>query len=166
MIGFVIFFIKEIGQVHHRGCWWMLFFGCCAGRFSDSHCICFGAWGGFAPPRIGSVKYKCTFGCGRDWVGGTSSRLDLRIRQHLPARILNLRHIRGQLANTSGSSIVEHMINSRECVADFNVDRFSILSRSHSLFHLKMLETLYVRSLQPSLRKQRDCLLGLNVISL
>ena len=58
------------------------------------------------------------------------------------------------------------MINSWECVADFDVDRFSILSRSHSRFHLKVLKTLYVRSLQPSLCKQRDCLLGLNVISL
>ena len=58
------------------------------------------------------------------------------------------------------------MINSRECVADFNVDRFCILSQSHSPFHLKVLETLYVRSLQPSLCKQRGCLLGLNVISL
>ena len=58
------------------------------------------------------------------------------------------------------------MINSRECIADFNVERFSILSRSHSLFHLKMFETLYVRSLQPSLSKQKDCLLGLNIISL
>ena len=71
-----------------------------------------------------------------------------------------------KLANTSGSSIAEHMINRRECVADFNVNRFSILSRSHSIFHLKVLETLYVRSLQPSLCKQRNCLLGLNVISL
>ena len=48
-------------------------------------------------------------------------------------------------------------------IEDFNVDWFSILSRSHSLYHLKMLETLYVLSLQPSLCKQRDCLLGLNV---
>ena len=84
----------------------------------------------------------------------------------MPARILNLELKRGQLANTSGSSIAEHMINSRECVADFNADRFSILNRSHSIFHLKVLETLYVRSLQPSLCKQRDCLLGLNMISL
>ena len=98
--------------------------------------------------------------------GRPSNRLDLRIRQQLPARILTVRLIRGQLANTSGSSIVEHMINSRECVADFNDDRFSILSRSHSLVHLKVLGTLYVRSLQPSPCKQRDCLLGLNVISL
>ena len=69
-------------------------------------------------------------------------------------------------ANTFGSSIAEHMINSRECFADFDVDQFSILSRSHLLCHFKVLETLYVRSLQPSLCKQRDCFLGLNVISL
>ena len=106
--------------------------------------------------------YIYIYGC----VSGTSSRLDLRVGQHLPARILNLRLIRGHLANTSGSSIAEHMINSREWVADFNVDRFSILSRSHSLFHLKVLETLYVRSLQPSLCKKSDRLLGFNVISL
>ena len=116
--------------------------------------------------HINSVIYKYTCSCGSDYVGRTSNRLDLRIRQHLPARILNLRLKRGQLANTSGSSIAEHMINSRECVADFNVERFSILSRSHSPFHLKVLETFYVQSLQPSLCKQRDCLLGLNVISL
>ena len=54
---------------------------------------------------------------------------------------------RGQLVNTSGSSIADHMINSRECVADFNVDRFSIPSRPHLIFHLKVLETPYVRSL-------------------
>ena len=96
----------------------------------------------------------------------TSNQLDLRIKQHLPARILNHELKRDQLANTSGSSIAEHMINSRECVADLNVDRFSIQSRSHSIFHLKVLETLYFRSLQPFLRKQGDCLLGLNVISL
>ena len=115
------------------------------------------------PHHFNSIIYKYTCSCGSDYVGRTSNRLDLRIRQHLPARILNLRHIRGLLANASGSSISEHMINSRECVADFNVDRFS---RSHSFFHLKVLETLYVRSLQPSLCKQRDCLLGLNVITL
>ena len=118
------------------------------------------------PQHINSVIYKYKCSCGSDYVGRTSNRLDLRIRRYLPGRILNLRLIRVQLANTSGSSIAEHMINSRECAADFNVDRFSILSRSHSLFHLKVLETVYVRYLQPSLCKQRDCLMGLNVISL
>ena len=99
------------------------------------------------PHHINSVIYKYTCSGGSDYIDRYSNRLDLRIRQHLPARILNLRLIRGQLANTSGSSIAEHMINSRKCVADFNVDRISILSRSYSLFHLKVLETLYVRCL-------------------
>ena len=118
------------------------------------------------PHHINSVIYKYTCSYGSDYIGRTSNRLDLRIKQHLPVRILNLELKRGQLENTSRSSIAEHMINSRECVAEFNVDRFSILSRSHSIFHPKLLETLYVRSLQPSLCKQRDCLLELNVISL
>ena len=61
--------------------------------------------------------------------------------------------------------IAEHTIDSRENVVDFNVDRFSILSVTFA-FHLKVLETVHVRSLQPSLCKQRGCLLGLNVISL
>ena len=43
------------------------------------------------PHHINSVIYKYTCSCGSDYVGRTSNRLDLRIRQHLPARILNLR---------------------------------------------------------------------------
>ena len=105
------------------------------------------------PHRINSVIYKYTCSCGSDYIGRASNRLDLRIKQHLSARIFNLELKRGQLVNTSESSIADHMNNSRECVADFNVDQFSILSRSHSLYHLKVLETLYVRSLQPSLFK-------------
>ena len=103
------------------------------------------------PHHINSVIYKYTCSCGSDYIGRTSNRLDLRIKQQLPARILNLELKRSQLLNTSGSSVADHLINSRECVAYFNVDRFSILSRSQSLCHLKVLETLYIRSLQPSL---------------
>ena len=116
------------------------------------------------PHHINSAIYKYTCSCSSDYIGRTSNQLDLHFKQYLPARILNLEIKRGQLVNTSGSSIADHMINNRECVADFNVDPFSILSRSPSLYYLKVLETLYVRFLQPSLCKQRDCLLGLNVI--
>ena len=109
------------------------------------------------PNRINWVICKYTCSCGSDYIGRASNRLDLRIKQHLPAHILNLELKRGELVNTSESSIADHMINSGECVGDFNVDRFSILSRSHSIYHLKVLEAFYVRSLQPSLCKQRDC---------
>ena len=118
------------------------------------------------PHHINSVIYKYTCSCGSVYIGRTSNRLDLRIKQHLPGRILNQELKRGQLVKTPRSPIADHMINNRECVVDLNVDRFRNLSRSHFLYHLKVLETLYVRSLQPFLCKQRDCLLGLNVISL
>ena len=72
------------------------------------------------PHHINSVIYKYTCSCGSDYIDRTSNRLDLRIKQHLPARILNLELKRGQLVNKSGSSIADHIINSRECVADFN----------------------------------------------
>ena len=42
------------------------------------------------PHHINSVIYKYTGSCGSDYIGRTSNRLDLRIKQHLPARILNL----------------------------------------------------------------------------
>ena len=38
------------------------------------------------PHYINSVIYKYTCSCGIDYVGRTSNHLDLRIRQHLPAR--------------------------------------------------------------------------------
>ena len=94
------------------------------------------------PHHINLVIYKYTCSCGSDYIGRTSNRLDLRIKQHLPTRVLNHELKRGQLVNTSGSSVAEHMINNRECVVVFNVDRFSILSRSHSLYHLKVLDNL------------------------
>ena len=103
------------------------------------------------PHHINTVIYRCTCSCGSDYIGRTSNWLDQRVKQYLPARILNIELKRGQLVNTSMSSIADHMINSWEYVADFNVERFSILSRSHSIYHLKVLETLYVRSLQLSL---------------
>ena len=52
------------------------------------------------PHHINSVIYKYTCSCGSDFIGRTSNRLDLRIKQHLPACILNLELKRGQLVNT------------------------------------------------------------------
>ena len=56
--------------------------------------------------------------------------------------------------------IFEQTVSSGSC-QDLNARK--IFKRG---IHLKVLKTLYVRSLQPSLCKQRDSLLGLNVISL
>ena len=41
------------------------------------------------PHHIISVIYKYTCSCSSDYIGRMSNQLDLRIKQHLPARILN-----------------------------------------------------------------------------
>ena len=110
----------------------VLFFSFCASNFLTRTAFVTMLKDVLPPHHINSVIYKYTCSCGSDYIGRTSNRLDLRIKQHFPARILNLELKRGQLVNISGSSIADHIVNSRECVADFNVDRFSILSRSHS----------------------------------
>ena len=43
-------------------------------------------------------------------------------------------------------------IDNRENAEKFSVDLFSFLSKSHSSFHLKVLETIYILSGQPSLK--------------
>lgn len=54
--------------------------------------------------------------------------------------------------NTSGSAIAEHLINNHQCTS------FSVVSQLHSDIHMKVLEILYIKSLQPSLRKQKKWL--------
>ena len=48
------------------------------------------------------------------------------------------------LRNTYGSSIAEHPINNDNCAVRFSVDFFSVLSKSHASFHLKVLEIIHI----------------------
>ena len=68
------------------------------------------------------------------------------------------------LRNTYGSSIAEYLINNCDCAEKFIVDFFSVLSKSHTSFHLKVLKNIHILSDRPSLGKQRECLLRLNII--
>ena len=62
--------------------------------------------------------------------------------------------------------IAEHLINNRDCASSYSVDLLTILSGSHSHFRLKILETIHILTHKPSLCKQRECLLGLNLITI
>lgn len=118
------------------------------------------------PHHVSSVIYSFNCGCGSNYIGRTSQRLDCRIRQHVPLRVLNPDAHKSQLVNTYGSAITEHLINCRDCAMNFSPDCFFVLSSSHSPFHFRALKSLYIRSREPSLCKQKDCLLGLHVIRL
>ena len=120
------------------------------------------------PPHHNSnVIYNFECGCGANYLGRTTLRLDGRIQQHVPSKIRNGTYrATDVITNTYGSSITDHLLKNQSCAANFSTDSFSIISRAHSLYHLKILETIHVRLRKPSLCKQRECLLGLNVINL
>ena len=121
----------------------------------------------FLPPHHNNpliYTYKCI--CGLQYIGRTNQRLDARIK-HVTTKIRNgTVSPTDILRNTYGPSIGEHLINNRNCANSFSVDWFSVESKSHSLYHLKILETLYILTNKPALCKQREGLLGLNVINL
>ena len=119
------------------------------------------------PHHNNSLIYLFRCSCSSHYIGRINQRLDARIKLHVPTKIHNF--IGGRtdnLRNTYGSSIAENLINNCDCAVNFSVDLFSILSKSHSSFHLKVFETIFIFILsgRHSLCLQRECLLGLNII--
>ena len=90
--------------------------------------------------------------CGLQYIGGTNQRVDARIK-HVPTKIRLGNCFADHINNTYGSSIAEHLIDNRDCASSYSEDLFTILSRSHSDFHLKVLETIYILSHKQSLCK-------------
>ena len=66
------------------------------------------------------------------------------VKQHVPTKIRLGNYFADRINNTYGSAIAEHLINNRESASTYSADLFTILSRSHSDFHLKVLETIYI----------------------
>ena len=109
-------------------------------------------------------SFRCV--CGLQFIGRTNQCLDLRIKQYVLTKIWQGNYFADQINNTYRSSIAEHIINNRNCASSYRVDLFTILSKSHSDFHLKVLETIHILTHKPSLCKQRECLLDLNLITI
>ena len=135
-----------------------------------SHACCFAVWSWRCsrPPHKHSSALICSFRytCGLQYIRRTGQRLGARIKQHVPTKIRLGNYFADYINNTHGSAIAEHLINNRECASTYSADLFTILSRYHSDFHLKVLETIYILIHKPSLCKQREYLLGLDIITI
>ena len=104
--------------------------------------------------------------CGLQYIGRTNQRLDSRIK-HVPTEKKRQgNYFADRMINTYWYSIAEHLINNRNSAASNNSDLFTILSKSHSDYRLKVLETIHILCHKPSLCKQKECLLCLNLISI
>ena len=109
------------------------------------------------------------------YVGRTSQRLQQRIKQHVPKTILqkhisrdrstlalSCKPIRSFITETSFSSI-GHLLQNPTCAHKYNDNKFSILARGCTSFHLSTLEAPYIKTSKPNLCKQKEFVYGLKI---
>ena len=112
-------------------------------------------------------------------MGRTSQRLQQRIKQHVPKTILqkhisqdrstlarSCKPIRSFKTETSFSAIGQHLLQNPTCAHEYNDNKFSILARGRTSFHLSTLEATYIKTYKPNLCKQKEFVYGLKNHSL
>ena len=121
-----------------------------------------------------NVIYQFVCHCDCRYVGRTSQRIEERINQHIPKSITNppTPHIRQILPrpgkDTSPrefheSAIGQHLFDNAQCALYYNKDKFSVLARARTSFHLSALEATFIKSLNPLLSKQKEFVYSLKI---
>jgi len=54
------------------------------------------------------------------------------------------------------SAIGQHLLDNAQCASHYNKDKFSVLARARTPFHLSVLEATFIKSLNPLLCKQKE----------
>ena len=101
------------------------------------------------------VVYQYVCRCECRYVGRTSQRLQVRIRQHVPKTIRNKTNqekiqptrkskIKSSTPNCD-SAIGTHLLKHPNCALHYNDNQFSILSKARSEFHLALLESIHTQ---------------------
>ena len=101
----------------------------------------------------------CWFFFAETYVGKTTQRLSERIKQHIPPNIATRK------SNQADSAILAHIRNKPACVPTNAQERFRILARARSSYHLDILEAMYIRSLEPSLCAQKEFVKSLTLFT-
>ena len=61
---------------------------------------------------------------------------------------------------TSFSAIGQHLLQNPTCANEYNDNKFSILARGRTSFHLSTLEATYIKTSKPNLCKQKKFVYG------
>ena len=133
------------------------------------------------PPAFhqSNIVYQFLCHCDSRYVGRTSQRLQQRIKQHVLKTILqehlsqdrstlarSCKPIRSFKAETSFSAIGQHLLQNPTCAHEYNNNKFSILARGRTFFHLFTLVATYIKTSKPSLCKQKEFVYGLKIYTL
>ena len=54
------------------------------------------------------------------------------------------------------SAMGQHLLDNKQCAANYNDKRFKILAVAHNLFHLCLLEATFTKTRHPILCKQKE----------
>ena len=113
---------------------------------------------------LSSVVYEYTCRCERAYVGRTSQCLSERIKQHVPATLLQARPVLRKAK--SDSAVARHLKENPACLqgGDDVRKRFRVLARARHLSHLSVLEAVHIRDKTPDLCKQKDFVRVLHLV--
>ena len=129
-----------------------------------------------------NVIHQFVCHCNSRYVGRTSRCLEEQITQHVPRSIANppaspnrLSLSRSCKANTRPqqfheSSIGQHLLDNAQCALHYSNEKFFILARGRSSFHLSALlftflhlKATFIKSLNPLLCKQKEFVYSLKI---
>ena len=115
-----------------------------------------------------NVFYQFLCHCDSWYVGRMSQWLEERIKQHVSRSITNPRasanhqslsrscKTNTRLQQFHKSAIGQDLLDNAQCALHYSNEKFSILARGRSSFHLSALEATFIKSLNPLLCKQKE----------
>ena len=113
---------------------------------------------------IGNVSMKfeklITFAVKRCFFS-VEPRVIFNTRQLLPATKKDKANIRSQLFHES--VIDQHLLDNAQCALHYSNEKFSVLTRGCSSFHLSTLVATFIKSLNPLLCKQKEFVYSLKI---
>ena len=106
------------------------------------------------------------------YVGRTTQRLADRIK-HVPTSLRKksntVREQPPRLCKNNNSkincesAIGQHLLTNPECAKTYTDDNFRIIGQGRSSFHLSVLESVYIKTQNPVLYKQKDFIFSLGI---
>ena len=119
------------------------------------------------------VGYEFSCRCEARYVGSTAQRLAVRIQQHVPPSIrkkvipIENSHLvyvkRTILKLICESAIGQHLIANPDCAKTYTDEYFRIIGQSRSYFHLSLLESVYIKTQNLVLCRQKGFVFSLGL---
>ena len=121
------------------------------------------------------VVYELLCRCEARYVGRTTQRLADRIKQHVTTSIRKKtntlreqppRMFKGSNAKVKCDwAIGQHLIQNPECAKTYTDDNFRVIGQARSSFHLSVLESVYIKTQNPALFKQKEFVFSLGLFN-